>query len=134
MKVLLLLFALTLTLSASPAYAACPTPADPNLGPGAAGLCEIEDMAGNVISVIVYLGFMATLVLIVFAGIKYLTSGGEPKAVQAAHYMLTWAILGVVFMAVAWLILQLVAGFTGIETLKIFNIKTLCGDLLKFCK
>ncbi len=102
--------------------------------PGPAGLNEIEGIVGNVISVIVGLGFIAMLVLLVMAGFKYLTSGGEPKAIQSAHYTVTWALLGILFMAVAWLLLQLIAGFTGINV-TVFNIKTLCDIGGKeFCK
>lgn len=89
-----------------------------------AGLDQIEAVVGNVISVVVGLGFIAMLVFIVMAGFKYLTSGGEPKAIQAAHHAFTWAILGVVFMAIAWLILLLIENFTGMEV-TVFNIKTL---------
>lgn len=99
-----------------------------------AGLQEIEDIVGNIISVVVGLGFIAMLVLLVMAGFKYLTSGGEPKAIQSAHQTVTWALLGVLFMAIAWLILQLVAGFTGIDV-TVFNIKALCGGAkLPFCQ
>jgi len=69
------------------------------------------------------------------AGFKYLTSGGEPKAIQSAHHTLTWALLGIFFMIIAWLILQLIFSFTGIDV-TVFNIKVLCkegNDLLKFC-
>lgn len=97
------------------------------MGPDPAGLTEIENIFSSLISVIVSLGFIVMLVMIVMAGFKYLTSGGEPKALQAAHHALVWAILGVVFMAVAWLILQLIFNFTGINV-TIFNIKTLCVD------
>lgn len=93
----------------------------------AAGLTEIESIVGSVISVVVGLGFVAMLILIVMAGFKYLTSGGEPKAIQSANQTFTWALLGVVFMAVAWVILQLIAGITGLPV-TIFNIKSLCGD------
>lgn len=106
------------------------------MGPDAAGLDQFEAVVGNIISVVVALGFIAMLVMIIMTGIKYLTSGGEPKAIQAAHHTLTWALLGVVFMALAWVILQLIRAFTGIDVTT-FNIKTLCkdgGDLLKFCK
>lgn len=97
-------------------------------GPCPAGLDEIAELVGNIISMVVGLSFIAMLVLLIWAGIKYLTSGGEPKAVQTAHQIVTWALLGILFMAIAWLILQLVAGFTGINNLTIFNIKTLCVD------
>lgn len=109
---------------------------DPKFAPCPAGLEQIEVVFSNVISVVVGLGFVAMLVTLVMAGIKYLTSGGDPKAIAAAHQAVTWALLGVVFMAIAWLILQLIHTFTGIDV-TIFNIKALCGipgDLLKFCK
>ncbi|OGE18673.1 hypothetical protein A2871_04205 [Candidatus Daviesbacteria bacterium RIFCSPHIGHO2_01_FULL_41_23] len=140
----------------SPIYAATPIPCalDPNTfksnpadktryeeyvkkyGECPAGLDQLEQMVGNIISVIVSLGFIAMLFLIVTAGIKYLTSGGEPKALQSAHQTLVWAILGIFLMAVAWVLLQLIQGFTGIEV-TVFNIKTLCKDAsggLSFCK
>lgn len=107
-----------------------------DFGPLPAGLDQFEAIVGDVISVIVGLGFIAMLVMILFAGLKYLTSGGEPKAVQSAHYTLTWALLGMLFMALAWIILQLIHVFTGINV-TVFDIKPLCkegGDLLKFCK
>ncbi|OGE28327.1 hypothetical protein A2867_04935 [Candidatus Daviesbacteria bacterium RIFCSPHIGHO2_01_FULL_40_11] len=105
------------------------------MGPEPAGLTELENLFGNIISVIVGLGFIAMLVLIVMAGFKYLTSGGEPKAIQSAHHTLIWALLGILFMAIAWLVLQLVSNFTGIDV-TVFDIKTLCKDAtggLSFC-
>jgi len=94
------------------------------MGPDPAGLNEIEKVFTNFISVAVLLGFVALLVLLITAGIKYLTSRGEPKAIQSAHQTVTWALLGVVFMATAWIILQFIHVFTGIDV-TIFNIKVL---------
>lgn len=127
---------LFLTFFAFPAYAACDAAqlAQTVANRSAdcpAGLDQIELVFTQVISVVVGLGFIAMLVMIIAAGIKYLTSAGEPKAVQAAHQALTWALLGVVFMAIAWFILQLIHAFTGINV-TIFDIKTLCGGS-KFC-
>lgn len=96
------------------------------MGPKEAGLSLIEQVFSNIISVVVGLAFIASLVMLVWAGIKYLTSGGEPKAIQAAHYTVTWALLGILFMAIAWLILQLIQVFTGIQV-TFFDIRTLCG-------
>lgn len=95
-------------------------------GPSPAGLAQIEQTFSNVISVIVGLGFITLVVLLVWAGIKYLTSGGEPKAIQSAHQTVTWAFLGILFLAIAWLILQLIEAFTGIKV-TIFDIRQLCG-------
>lgn len=118
-KIFVLLLTTSYLLLATPVFAACDAADCP------AGLDQIELIFGNVISVVVGLGFVATLVLVVFAGIKYLTSGGEPKAIQSTHHMLTWALLGIFFMAVAWIVLQLIAGFTGVDV-TVFDIQKLC--------
>lgn len=100
-----------------------------------AGLDQIEQVFTQFISAAVFLAFVASLVMLIITGIKYLTSGGEPKAVQAAHQTATWALLGILFFAIAWLLLQLVESFTGIPV-TIFDIKALCGipdNPFKFC-
>lgn len=102
------------------------------MGPDAAGLDQFEALVANLISVIVGLGIITMLMIILWTGIKYLTSGGEPKAVQSAHYTLTWALIGLMFMALAWVILQLIESFTGIKV-TVFSIKTLCNVGGKWC-
>lgn len=97
-----------------------------HLGPNPAGLTAIEELFGRIISLFVGLAFIALLVVLVWTGIRYLTSGGEPKALQSASQSLTWALLGMLFLVIAWLVLQLLAAFTGIEALKVFDIRTLC--------
>ena len=99
-----------------------------NFGPDAAGLAQIEAMFEQVISFIVPLAFVALFVVLVWAGIKFLTSGGDPKALEAARNTVTWALLGILFLAIAWLVLQLVAAFTGIDALKTFDVGKLCTD------
>lgn len=94
------------------------------MGPDPAGLVQIETIFKNVVSAVVGLAFVAILVLLVTAGFKYLTSGGEPKAIQQAHQTTTWALLGALFLAIAWIILQLIASFTEIDV-TLFNIKVL---------
>lgn len=95
-----------------------------DLGPSPAGLTQFEEVFTSVISVVVGLGFIVLLIMLILAGFKYLTSGGEPKAVTAAHQTVTWALLGILFMAIAWLVLLLIRAFTGIDVTK-FNIKVL---------
>ncbi len=94
------------------------------MGPPEAGLTQIEDLFKQVISVSVGLAFIALVVMLVIAGIKFLTSGGETKALQSASMTVTWALLGILFLAIAWLILLLIKTFTGIDVTT-FNIKTL---------
>ena len=141
-KLLIPLFLILIALfsPSSTSYAADPCSNDPNsdlfkkFGPCPGGLTEIEAVVSNVISVVVGLGFIALLVLVLWSGFKFITSGGEPKALQSARAVFTWAILGIFFMAIAWLVLLLIENFTGIKVTT-FNITTLCGGIdLPFCQ
>lgn len=89
-----------------------------------AGLQQIEELFTRIVSIMAGLGFVATLIMLISAGFKYLTSGGEQKALQSAHNTASWALLGILFMAIAWLILQLIKTLTGVDV-TIFNIKIL---------
>lgn len=91
-----------------------------------AGLRQLEQVFSSVISAVVGLGFMTMLVLLVWSGFKYLMSGGDPKAVAAARDTLTWAFLGILFLAIAWLVLQLIQSFTGVQV-TVFDLRSLCG-------
>lgn len=90
-------------------------PANPNYGPCPGGLPQIEDTVKQIISVTVPLAFVVLVTVLFIAGIKFLTSGGEAKALQSASLTATWALLGILFLAIIWLILQLIKVFTGID-------------------
>jgi hypothetical protein len=53
--------------------------------------------------------------MLIVGGIKYTTSGGDPKSVESAKKTLTYAILGMVLVASAYLILRLIGEFTGAD-------------------
>lgn len=96
-----------------------------NPGPDAAGLQQLQNVVSNIISSIVGLGIISMFVMLILAGYKYLRSGGDPKSLEAAKSTITWALLGMVFMAVAWLVLQLIFVATGADVTT-FNLGTLC--------
>ena len=102
-------------------------------GPSPAGLAEIENLFGNIISVVVGLAFIVLVVMLVYAGIKYIISSGEPKSVMQAHLTITWALLGILFLAISWLLLQLIQAWTGIEV-TVFNLRALCGLNNTWCQ
>ena len=85
------------------------------MGPGPAGLKQLQELITRVINLSVAIAFIALTVMAVYAGIKFLTSGGEPKSLESARSALTWALLGILFLAIAWLILKLIENFTGVS-------------------
>jgi hypothetical protein len=96
-------------------------------GPAPAGLDQIEGIFSALVKASTGLAFVAVLVILVVASIKFLTSGGEPKAIASARDAIVWALLGILFMAIGWLVLQLIHVFTGVDV-TIFNVKILCGS------
>jgi len=56
---------------------------------------------------------LAALIMLIIAGIRITLSGSDPKASAAGWQTFTWAIVGIVLLAGAWLILVAIEKFTG---------------------
>lgn len=74
---------------------------------------NLELVFENVVRVIIALGGMGFFVMLLTGGFKYLTSGGDPKAVDGAKNTLSYAVGGLLLLAFAFLILQIVGTLTG---------------------
>ena len=85
--------------------------------PGPAGVIQLQELFKRVINLSVGLAFIILTVILLLAGIKFITSGGEPKALASASQAITWALLGILWLILAWLILQLIGVFTGVDVL-----------------
>lgn len=79
------------------------------------GINELQDLIVRIINLVVGLGFMALVAMLVLAGVKWITSGGEAKSVESARMTLVWALLGMLFLALGWLFLVLIRDFTGVD-------------------
>ncbi|HYK08834.1 MAG TPA: hypothetical protein VEW42_05035, partial [Candidatus Eisenbacteria bacterium] len=64
---------------------------------------------------------IVSLFMIIFAGIKYTTSGGG-KQVEEAKNILTYAIIGLVVALLAVFIIHTVAGLTGVGCIMTFGL------------
>jgi hypothetical protein len=76
-------------------------------------LSALETLFANVVAVILGFGGIALFIMLLLGGIKWITAGGDPKAIEAAQNQITWAIFGVVILALAYLILVFIQNFTG---------------------
>ncbi len=68
------------------------------------------------------LGLVGTVavLLILYASIKYITSGGG-KSAEEAKNILTYAIVGLIVVLGSFFIVRLIAGFTGVECINTFS-------------
>lgn len=82
-------------------------------GTNPAPLRDLEAVFSSVVGIILGATGIVLFVMLLVGGFKYLTSGGDPKATEAAQKTLTTAIIGMVIVIAAFLILRFVSVFTG---------------------
>ncbi len=64
---------------------------------------------------------IALFILLLVGGFKYITSGGDPKALEGAQKTITYAIAGLIVIILSFLILVLISTITGVDVTK-FNV------------
>jgi cation transporter-like permease len=74
----------------------------------------LECLFSDFLSIATALAGLAVFVMLLAGGFQYLTSGGDPKATESAKNTLTYAVLGLVLIIVAWFILRFIEEFTGV--------------------
>jgi len=85
---------------------------------GPATIKDLEVIFARVVSVIASLAGIAALVMLIIGGFRFLTSGGDPKATEAAKNTITYAILGIILLIGAWLTLLILEKITGVTLTK----------------
>src|SRR6266480_7489789 len=87
---------------------------------GVASLNCIPFVFNNIVkAALMFVGSVA-VILLVYAGIRFVMSGGDPKQVQQARQIITYAIIGLVLVLCSFAIIFLISYLTGakcIETL-----------------
>lgn len=79
---------------------------------------DLNTLFKNVLGAVITIGGFSAFVMLVFGGFRYLTAQGDPKSVSAARGTITWAIVGLAFIILSWLILKFTADFTGLPLTK----------------
>ncbi|HCR36006.1 hypothetical protein A2130_04150 [Candidatus Woesebacteria bacterium GWC2_33_12] len=78
---------------------------------------DLEDVFTNIVKVLMAGGALTLFILLLTSGFKYLSSGGDQKAVEGAKKTLTYAIGGFVALAFSYLILRIIGQFTGTDSI-----------------
>lgn len=85
------------------------------MGAEPAKLQDLEKVFENVVTFLLALGGIVLFLMLLSGGFKYLTSGGDPKAVESAKNTLTYAIGGFILLAFSYLILVIIGTLTGAD-------------------
>lgn len=88
---------------------------------GVATLKCIPAVFQNIVSsTLIFVGLTA-IVLIVFSGYKFIASKGDAKQIEGARSTLTYAIIGLVIVLLAYLIIGLISGVTKVGCITSFG-------------
>lgn len=88
---------------------------------GVATLRCIPVVFQNLVSAaLIFVGATA-VIFIVYAGIKFITSGGDPKQVGEARKVMTFAIIGLILVLSSFAIMYFIAYATKTNCIKNFN-------------
>lgn len=116
-------FSLIFTFSPQLALASCDMPATPKeaIQCGACGASgqpscpssaqttkNLNDTVASVINILSIVVGIAAVLVIILAGFRYITSGGNDQAIVAARKTLIYAIIGLLIVALAQVIVQFV--------------------------
>ena len=72
-----------------------------------------EWIFNNIVASILGFAGIALFIMLVIGGFKYLISGGNPESVASAQKTITYAIIGLIIIALSFLILVFIQTFTG---------------------
>jgi putative flippase GtrA len=86
-----------------------------------ATLACIPAVIANILSAAIAFGGIIATAFVIWGGYKYIRSGGDPKQVDTARQTITYAIIGLVIVMLAYFILWLISRLTGVECLSKFS-------------
>ncbi len=102
-------FLITVIVSPSPTIAQCPQEGCPE-GTSCTIFNECLNLSGFIDAIITWgMGIIATLcvLMLIVAGFQYITSAGNPEAVESAKKTIQYAIGGLILLAMAYIIIDL---------------------------
>lgn len=82
--------------------------------PDVKSLPDLEIMFKNLLPVFLGLGGIIFFIMLIVGGFKYMTGGGDPKALEGAKKTITTALAGLILLFSAYLIILLVEKITGV--------------------
>ena len=82
----------------------------------------LECLIANVFSVIITLIGLGAFVMLIVGSFRWMLSGSNAKGAETARSTMTFAIIGLIVALSAFMILNLLAEFTGINIIRTFVI------------
>lgn len=107
------------------AYAQTQSWEEINTGCVNAGVATVQGfgcMMANVLSVFLTILGVTGFIMVLYAAFNMMVMGGNSQATEKSKNTITMAIVGIILALSAFIIINLIAEFTGVETIKNFSI------------
>ena len=82
----------------------------------------LECLIANIFTVFITLLGLAGFVMFLVAGVRWLISGGNSKGIETARNTMTFAVVGLVVALSSFIVINLIADFTGVNVIRKFVI------------
>ncbi|MDO8498583.1 MAG: pilin [bacterium] len=82
------------------------------LGVGSAG---ISNVLSKIVQLIFVLGGIIFIFMVIISALQWIISGGDKEAIAKARGRLTWAIIGIVLLSLAFVITTTIGKITGFK-------------------
>jgi hypothetical protein len=82
----------------------------------------LEPIFSNIVGSILSLAGIGLFIMLLVGGFGFLFAAGDAKKLEQAKGTLSNAIIGLVIIVSAYLIIQIISAFTGINTLNTFSV------------
>jgi len=78
-------------------------------------LVDLQEIFKNVVNVALGFAGIAFFILLIVGGFKFMSAGGDPKALESAKKTLTSALIGLLVVLLSYLVLVFIKEFTGVD-------------------
>lgn len=75
----------------------------------------------NLVNAALIFAGVVAVIFIIISGLKFITSGGDAKQIEGARHTLTYAIIGLIIILLSFMMINLIAGITGAQCIKMFG-------------
>lgn len=80
---------------------------------GVATLKCVPALFSNVVEALLLLSGLVAVVMLIFAGMRFITGNADPKKIEQAVHMAAYTIIGLVIILFAFFIINVIAYTTG---------------------
>ena len=84
---------------------------------GISGFNNLGDIINKVVPILFYAAGLILFLFLIYGGIQFMTSRGDPKAMQSAQARITNALIGFIVIFAAYWIVQIVAKILGLNSI-----------------